>query len=193
VVEVLEHRPKPSIKGIAVQARHEVFKQAYASNGGNATQAAITAGYSQKTARVIGSQLVARLALRSAEQTNGQRALEKSGLDRDRLIEELARICFADPRKFYHRDGRLKKITELDDATAAALSSMDLEEITTGRGSKRRVLGVTAKIRMHDKLQAIEKAMRHLNMFERDNRSRAPSLAIQVNAVAPRPRREDDE
>ena len=191
--DLLLPRPKPSIRGVDVEARHALFKAAFAANGGNATQAAISAGYSPKTAHVMGSKLVSRLNLKMAAQTDEQRRLENAGLDRERMLVELSRIMFADPRKYYHKDGRLKKITELDDDAAAALASMDVEELSVGRGQKRKVIGTSAKIRMHDKLAALDKGMRHMNMFERDNKSRAPSLAIQVNAVAPRPRQTDDE
>ena len=44
-------------------------------------------------------------------------------------------------------------------------------------------------------MSAADKAMRYLGMYERDNRQRAPSLAIQVNVEGPPPgtRRDEDD
>ena len=38
---------------------------------------------------------------------------------------------------------------------------------------------------------AIDKAMRHFGLFERDNGQRMPNLAIQVNLVGPEPKPAD--
>lgn len=174
----------PSNTALAVEARHEKFRQEFKRNGGNATQAAIFAGFAPHSAEVTGAKLAKRYQLREAARTHEQTLLEKSRLETERVLEELRRIVFADPRKFYNADGSLKSVVDLDDDTAAALSSLDVDEIKEGRGSKMRVVGMTTKIRMHDKLAAIDKAMRYLGLFEKDNRSKAPSLAIQINSVA---------
>ena len=68
---------------------------------------------------------------------------------------------------------------ELDDATAAAVASIELDE--NGRPKN---------IRLWSKTDAIDKAMRHLGLFEKGNRQQGQNLAIQVNLVgAPAPRR----
>jgi phage terminase small subunit len=188
VVPVDPKYVKPSLKASAVQARHDAFARAFKLNGGNAKQAAIAAGYKPTNAHTIGFQLAERLKLREAARTHEQRILEKNALTQERVLEELKRIVFADPRKFYDKNGRLKPIHELDDATASALASIDVDSLYAGRGPKKKLAGTTTKIRMHDKLAAIDKAMRYLGLFEKDNASKAPSLAIQINAVAVPPR-----
>jgi hypothetical protein len=52
-------------------------------------------------------------------------------------------------------------------------------------------VAATTKVRLHDKLVAIDRAMRYLGLFGQDNRQNAPNLALQVNLVAP-PRRVND-
>lgn len=96
----------------------------------NATQAAIRSGYSEKTAQQIGSENLSKPVIqeRIAELRDG---LSKDDLTPERVLAEYKKLAFFDIRKIYNEDGSLKKITELDDDTAAALvsvrSSADLQ------------------------------------------------------------------
>ena len=99
-------------------------------------------------------------------------------------MRELERAILADPRKLYDEKGRLKPIHSLDEDTAAAIASLDVDEIVTGRGPQRRAIGRTRKVRFVDKLVAIDRAMKHLGLFERDNRRKDSIIAIQVNLVS---------
>lgn len=47
-------------------AKQDAFVKAYLLNGGNATQAAISAGYSEKTANEQGAQNLAKLSIKAA-------------------------------------------------------------------------------------------------------------------------------
>lgn len=161
-----------SNRAILVEQRHRAFQTAYESNGNNATQAAITAGYSPRTANQQGAQLLIRLGLRRAAGEGERAAFENSRLTNERILQELERIVVSDIRKLYDDKGRRLEIHELDDDTAAAVSSVDYSE------------GELSKVRLHDKLVAIKQAMQHRGMFERDNAQRSPNLAIQVNLVA---------
>jgi len=126
-----------------------------------------------------------KVAVHEAE----ERALGKARLSTERVLRELERAIFADPRKLYDNRGRLKPIQSLDDDTAAAIASLDVDEIVAGSGPQRRAIGRTTKVRFVDKLMAIDRAMKHLGLFERDNRQKESNLAIQVNLVAAPPRK----
>lgn len=166
----------------AVQARHEAFKIALRSNGGNATQAAIEAGYSPKTAHVIGSQLLRRLKLTATVEARSLEIIEKSLLSEERITKELERIALFDPRKLFGQDGRILAPHEWSDDVAAGISSIDRDEITSGSGSE--VVGQTSKIRLWDKLQALNAAMKMRGMYEKDNRQRSEAIAISVQFSA---------
>ena len=45
--------------------------------------------------------------------------------------------------------------------------------------------GRTTKLKVWDKNAALEKAMKHLGLYEKDNSQRAPNLALQVVLVGP--------
>jgi phage terminase small subunit len=108
-------------------------------------------------------------------------------------LRQLERIVFADVRKLYDGKGRLRPIHTLDAETAAALASTDVDEITIGKGPRRKAIGTTSKVRLHDKLVAIDRAMKHLGLFERDNRQMQRNLTIQVGLVSPTPRSDDED
>lgn len=80
---------------------------------------------------------------------------ESLGINTARVLRELTRLAFSDLRALYNSDGTLKAPQEWDDDAAAAVSGVDVEERSTGRGEDREVYQVR-KVRSHPKLQAIE-------------------------------------
>ncbi len=122
---------------------------------GNATQAALAAGYSPKTARVIG-------------QENLQ--IAEMELTKEKVAREIARISFFDPRKMFAPDGRPLAITELDSDTAATIIGLDVLEQYEGSGDDRRLVGlIKAKI---------------LGMFGADHAQQTNPLASLLHAIA---------
>lgn len=131
----------------------------------NAAQAAIRAGYSQKTARHIGNRLLTNVHVAEAVRA-GQMAREKrTHITQDRVLQELARLAFFDIRQLYHADGRLKAPHELDDDTAAAVAQLESIEEYAGRGEDREAIGTTKKAKTFSKDAALTLAMRHLGML----------------------------
>lgn len=179
-----------SSRAADVQERYRRFDAAFKSNGGNATQAAITAGYSPKTAKVQGSQLLSRLNLKAAASEGERAAFENSRMSVQSVFDELANIVHFDPRRLY-KNGRLIPISELPEDVAKGLASMDIDEITAGRGKAAKVIGRTTKVRQWDKMVAIDKAMKYFGMFERDNRQREQNLTIQIGLVGVPPKSEE--
>lgn len=159
-----------------VAARCDRFVKAYIANGGNATQAAIEAGYSKKTAYSAGGRLLKRVEIATAIEKNRELASAKAGLTVERTLKEVARLAYSDPRKFYDVAGNLIPIHKLDDDTAACIASLEVDEIT----SDGAVLGHTKKIKHWDKNAALEKAMKHLGLYEKNNEQIGESLALHV-------------
>lgn len=125
---------------------------------GNATQAAIHAGYSAKTARVIGQEnllkpaIAALVAKKHAEISQRQiERLDVMELTETRVNRETARIAFFDPRKLFHPNGSPKEVTDLDDDTAAAISGLDVLEEYEGTGKERQLVGHVKKYKIADK------------------------------------------
>ena len=95
----------------------------------NATQAAIRAGYSVKTAKEQATRLLSNVHV-AAEIAKGRAARsERTGITAERILAELARIAFFDVRKLLNDDGSMKPISEIDDDTRAGIAGLELSEI----------------------------------------------------------------
>ena len=157
---------------------------------GNATQAAIHAGYSPKTAHVIGQENLKKPAIASllaqkqsviaARQDERLAAME---LTEERVAREVARIAFFDPRKLFASDGRPLAITELDDDTAACIAGLDVLEQYEGSGEDRVMVGLVKKYKVSDKNAALDKAAKILGMFKKDNEQPGAATANAIQAL----------
>ncbi len=144
--------------GALKNRRHERFCLEYVRDL-NATQAAIRVGYSQRAAKQIGSRLLtyADVADRVAELQ--MQVANKLEITAERVLRETARIAFADPRRFFNEDGTLKNIKDLDDDSAAALASFEIEDGNTQHGRIH-------KIKRYDKGSALTLLGKHLKLFK---------------------------
>jgi phage terminase small subunit len=150
----------------------------------NATQAAIRAGYSEKTAYVIGHENLSKPEISAALAAAQQKRAERTEITQDRVLQELARIAFFDLRKLYREDGSLKAMHELDDDAAAVLAGVDVVEmaggakIDAGEGISH-VPMYTKKTKIPDKVAALGLAMRHLGMLK-DKTELSGSLTLRT-------------
>lgn len=109
------------------------------------------------------------LALRAAE------ASEQSDITQERVLREVGRIALCDVRRVFDERGGLRHPHDWDDETAAAVSSVEVvtKVLPTPRDEPPEIEYVH-KIRFWDKNSAAEKLMKHLGMFEADNRQKSP-------------------
>lgn len=128
----------------------------------NAGAAAERAGYSPKIARKAGCENLQKPLIAAAVQAAMQHRAQRVEITADRVLQELARVAFFDPRRLLRADGTAKPVHELDDDTAAAVAGLEIAEIT---GEKGKVIGTVRKYRLVDKGAAITTAMRHLGML----------------------------
>lgn len=181
-------KPKARVKaGTSKSAaidRHKAFVAAYLTNGRNGTQAAISAGYSTKGASVCATRLLADPRISAQVAVAVEKANAITGLTVERTLQEVGRLAFFDPRKLF-RDGAMIPVHELDDDTAAAIASLEHDNITSGEGESLKTVGITRKLKLHSKTAALEMAMRHLGQYEKDNAQRGPDLALQVVMMGP--------
>lgn len=116
-------------------------------------------------------------------------AAEKAGLKAAEILLEIRRICLSDIGCLLHADGRWKLPSELDQDTRAAVKKFKIDEL--GR----------IEYEFWDKNVAIEKAARHLGLFEKDHSQATAGLTALRDAlvgaiVGPDPRAaqpDDDE
>ncbi len=131
----------------------------------NATRAAIAAGYSENGAAVQGNRLLrnAKISSEIAELT--AKTCTKLEISAEKVLQELARLAFLDPRKFYNENGGLKHVPELDGDTAACIAGMEVKDVYEGYGDERKKVGICRKIKFADKGANLERLGRYLKLF----------------------------
>jgi phage terminase small subunit len=158
---------------MALPDRHRRFAEEYLVDL-NATQAAIRAGYSEKTARAQGSRLLTNVDVLSAIEDGKAKRAAKVEITAERVLREIARVALLDPRKLFDESGNLKSPTELDDDTAAVLSSLEVFEEFAGRGELRESIGTTRKIKLWDKVSALTLLSKHLGLISERHEHSGP-------------------
>lgn len=126
----------------------------------NATQAAIRAGYSERTAYRIGAELLQKTSVAEAIAAGQAKRAQRVEITADRVVAELAKIAFADPRDLmeWGPDGvKLKASADLTEEQAASVA--EVSETTTKDGGSLR-------LKKHDKVKALELLGRHMGMFK---------------------------
>ena len=142
----------------------------------NATQAAIRAGYSENSANEIASQNLAKLNIQEYLSKRQKELSEATGITQKKVIEEYAKIAFVDIREVFGPDNVLFDVRQIDDSTAAAISSVEVDEMKMGGIT----IGNTKKIKFHDKIRALEALGKHLGIFEKDNKQKSESAKVTI-------------
>lgn len=140
----------------------------------NATQAAIRAGYSKKSAGQIGEQNLKKLEIAQAIEEAKAARSQRTEITQDMVLRELAKLGFSDIRKVVrwgstelrvsgadddtateaHHGLVLVGADQIDDDTAAAIA-----EVSEGREG--------IKVKLHGKREALVAIGDHLGMFKK--------------------------
>ena len=142
---------------IAYNDRIALFISEYLKNGNNGKQAAIKAGYSKRSAESTASRLLRIEKVRKSIDARKTKAFNLAEVTLERLIHNLIRIAEADPRRLYKENGELKNITEVDDDTAMAISSVDSDEIMEWNAAEKVMekTGQSKKVKLAEKVPAL--------------------------------------
>lgn len=163
------------------------FAREYALSG-NATQAAIAAGYSAKSATVEGSRQLAKAKVSQYIDDLKAADAKKFGITADKVRQHLAACAFFDPRKLYRPDGSMKPVHEWDDETAAAIIGIESEESVLNEAKQSEMdLGdgpdyiervVTRKIKWTNKVNALSLAAEMLGLKRAQTPTDSGGLSI---------------
>lgn len=82
-----------------------------------------------------------------------------------RVLKELRAMALSDLREMYDAKGKLKHPKDWPDHVARAVVSVDVFEEFEGVGKERELVGYTKRVKMADKLKALEMIGKHLRMF----------------------------
>jgi len=125
----------------------------------NATQAAIRAGYSPKTAKEQASRLLSKANISAAIACAMAERSKRTGITQDRVLTELAKAAFLKMTDVVDGEGRIKE--DATDEDKACIESIKYKSSSTDMGvSEER------EVKVASKLKALELLGRHLGMFE---------------------------
>lgn len=117
----------------------------------NATQAAARAGYSKKTARLIGQENLLKPAILKKLKELRAPLMERYEITEDRIMTELAILGFLDPAKFFENNGifaNIKKLEDLPPEITRAITGIDIKHDRSGPKYSFRFAGKTKSLEL---------------------------------------------
>ncbi len=126
----------------------------------NATQAAIRAGYSPKTADRQGCRLLKNAKIARAIAIAEADRSKRTGINQDRVIRELAKVAFADvSRALNTQSGEIRRDAPSEDL--AAIQCVKIKQMEGDKGTSYE-----CEIKLSDKTRALELLGKHLGMWK---------------------------
>ncbi len=128
----------------------------------NATQAAIRAGYSAKTANEQGARLLANVSVQNAIRERQEVLKMKTEITQEWVVERYRRIVEGcDKRLFFNDDGSVKPPSQWSAEMGLAVAGFEVQEL----GDEGLAVSVS-KLRFQDAKAALDSLARHLGMFK---------------------------
>ncbi|PZU65233.1 MAG: terminase small subunit [Sphingobium sp.] len=124
----------------------------------NATQAAIRAGYSAKTASSQGERLLRNVEVQRAVAEAKAARSEKTGIDAAWVLSRLAAEAFADLADLYDEDGRVKPVKDWPLVWRQGLVA-GIEVETIGEGA-----GHVTKVKISERIKRVELIGKHVDV-----------------------------
>ena len=146
----------------------------------NATQAAIRAGYSAKTAQEQSSRLLSKVMVAKAVAAGQAKVAAKLEIKTEDVVRELALLGFSNMMDYIRTTDEGDAWVDLSALTreqAAAIGEITVEDFTDGRGEDSRNVR-KVKFKLFDKRSALESLGKHLGIFEQDNKQRVSPVII---------------
>lgn len=143
---------------MALTDKQEMFCLEYIKDL-NATQASIRAGYSESTARQIGSDNLSKIDIqnRIAELMEQRRTDVK--VDANYVLKRLVEIDSLDVADIVNENGDIKPISQWSKAWRTSVNAIDVSVINTGD-----IEAFLKKVKMPDKLKNLELLGKHIDV-----------------------------
>jgi len=144
----------------------DAYREAYApKNSGDPT---IWAEATRLTAHPVVALRIAALR---------EQVAKRAGLSVQRTLAVLDALLNFDSRNLFNADGTVKNPKDWDERTMLAVQSLKVEEVRVGgagkaKGTAQLKYGVLTEPKFADRMAALEKAMKHFGLYEKDNAQR---------------------
>lgn len=134
----------------------------------NATQAAIRAGYSERTAYRTGADNLRKPQIAAAIADAQAARSQRTQVEADQVVKELALLAFSDIGQVLDFAGdalHLRQPSAIPESARRCISGIKVRRYTEGRGEDALEVEVT-EFKLWSKTDALEKLGRHLGLFK---------------------------
>lgn len=128
----------------------------------NATQAAIRAGYSERTAGSAGHRLLKTAAILAEINKRGAEQSQRLQITSDRIMQEYERLALLDPIDLFRPDGTMKTLAEIPEDARRTIAGIEVREITVDEVTTV----VLKKVKIADKKGALDSLAKILGMMK---------------------------
>lgn len=143
----------------------------------NATEAAIRAGYSKRSATVIGHENLTKPDIKAKIEDLLLEKRINSKVTEDQILEELKSLGFYSIKTFIDSDNAIVKLNTLTTEQLRPVVGIKSKESFTTIDNKV-VREVTTELKLADKRSALVDLGRHLGIFDKDNKQKAIKIKV---------------
>jgi len=147
----------------------------------NATQAAIRAGYSKKTAAAMGAENLRKPQIAQAIAEAKAARSERTQVDADWLLRRLADEAEADLADLYSDEGGLKPIHQWPKIWRQGLvAGVDVEQRYAYIDGEKEPDGVVVKVKLSDRVRRLELIGKHIDVQAFKDQIQLPAEGVTV-------------
>jgi phage terminase small subunit len=134
----------------------------------NASAAAVRAGYAATWSKLSGWRVLQEEEAQEYLNILKEKAADRNDLHVDDLIQELRLIAFLDIAEVFDGNGELKSIDDMSETARRAISEFQINSYENDNG-----VTTNSKAKLYSKLDAIEKLMKYMGAYEKDNKQKS--------------------
>lgn len=177
----------PKVEGLT--DRQRAFVEAYVANRFNGADAAMKAGYNEKSARTEAWRLLRKENVAKAISDTCREKARLLGFDanRDRIIQELCSIAFANPRDYGNLENGKFTLTDWSEIRNVHLAAVSKVVERPGK------YGTTTSIEFHSKTQALDMLCKLLGEYAPEKIEATVTEASDTEAILANADREEVE
>lgn len=156
----------------------------------NATQAAIRAGYSKKTAKSIGQENLTKPDIQEMIRKDIEAQVKRTEIDADKVLQEIAKLAFSNMEDYITINGEGEAFIDLSGLTrdqAACISEITsdtyFDTSLADKNNKKGKRVKKVKLKLVDKKSNLDMLMKYLNLYKADNESGAAKVTIMNDVV----------
>ena len=152
----------------------------------NATQAAIRAGYSKRSARVLAVAALTKVNVQNYIAELQADIQERNKIKGDDVVQELKSLGYWNIQDFVDEGNIIKDITKLPRELTKSVVGIKTKTVYLPNpdGSGPPIEEITTELKMVDKRAALVDLGKHLGIFEKDNRQKAKvKINVRSNRV----------